>query len=49
MFAWFEQRINPFPAERQTLPPKGLVAFCWYYTRPAAGWLCSSITISPPL
>ncbi|MGF0538742.1 ABC transporter ATP-binding protein [Agrobacterium sp. ES01] len=39
MFAWFENRINPYPAEQPDLPPKGLVAFCWHYTKPTAGWL----------
>ncbi|OJU06402.1 MAG: multidrug ABC transporter ATP-binding protein [Rhizobium sp. 63-7] len=39
MFGWFEQRLNPFPPEEPTLPPKGLVAFSWYYTRTAAPWL----------
>ena len=39
MFGWFEQRLNPFPPEEPGLPPKGLVAFCWYYTKPAWPWL----------
>ncbi|MGX5664983.1 ABC transporter ATP-binding protein [Rhizobium daejeonense] len=39
MFAWFESRLNPYPSEAPALPPKGLVAFCWYYTKPAAPWL----------
>jgi ABC-type multidrug transport system, ATPase and permease components len=39
MFSWFERRLNPFPAETPTLPPKGLFAFCWVYTKPAAPWL----------
>jgi ATP-binding cassette subfamily B multidrug efflux pump len=39
MFSWFESRLNPFPAEDPALPPKGLVAFCWHYTRSAAPWL----------
>ncbi|MBB4063383.1 ABC transporter ATP-binding protein [Gellertiella hungarica] len=39
MFAWFENRLNPFPAEAPTAPPRGLVAFCWHYSRPAAPWL----------
>ncbi|MCL6706997.1 ABC transporter ATP-binding protein/permease [Pseudomonas sp. R2.Fl] len=39
MFSWFESRLNPFPAETPTLPPKGLFAFCWAYTKPAAPWL----------
>ena len=39
MFGWFEQRLNPFPSEEPTVPPKGLYAFCWHYTKPAAPWL----------
>ncbi|QLF70985.1 ABC transporter ATP-binding protein [Peteryoungia desertarenae] len=39
MFKWFESRLNPYPAEPATLPPKGLVAFCWHYTRDAWPWL----------
>ncbi|MFC5757074.1 MULTISPECIES: ABC transporter ATP-binding protein [unclassified Rhizobium] len=39
MFGWFEQRLNPFPSAEPVAPPKGLFAFCWHYTKPAAGWL----------
>jgi ATP-binding cassette subfamily B multidrug efflux pump len=39
MFGWFEQRLNPFPSEVPDTPPKGLFAFCWHYTKPAAPWL----------
>ena len=39
MFAWFESRLNPFPAEEPVAPPKGLFAFCWHYSRAAAPWL----------
>ncbi|MGV8938905.1 MAG: ABC transporter ATP-binding protein [Allorhizobium sp.] len=39
MFGWFERRLNPYPSEVPGLPPKGLVAFCWHYSRPAAPWL----------
>ncbi|SSC64433.1 ABC transporter ATP-binding protein [Ciceribacter selenitireducens] len=39
MFSWFENRLNPYPPEDPVLPPKGLVAFCWHYTKPAAPWL----------
>ncbi len=39
MFGWFERRLNPYPSEVPGLPPKGLVAFCWHYTREAAPWL----------
>ncbi|MBY3594654.1 ABC transporter ATP-binding protein [Rhizobium bangladeshense] len=39
MFGWFEQRLNPFPSEEPAAPPKGLFAFCWHYSKPAAPWL----------
>jgi ATP-binding cassette, subfamily B, multidrug efflux pump len=39
MFGWFESRLNPYPLEEPTLPPRGLFAFCWHYTKPAAPWL----------
>ncbi|KAA6206471.1 MAG: ABC transporter ATP-binding protein [Candidatus Tokpelaia sp.] len=70
MFQWFEQRLNPFPAEAEIkagkarrrakataggktgavaaagfeTPPRGLVAFCLYYTRGVWPWLaCMSV------
>jgi ATP-binding cassette subfamily B multidrug efflux pump len=39
MFSWFESRLNPYPDEPPGLPPKGLFAFCWHYTKPAWPWL----------
>jgi ATP-binding cassette subfamily B multidrug efflux pump len=39
MFAWFEKRINPYPAEEPGVPPSGLFAFCWHYSRPVGFWL----------
>ena len=39
MLSWFEARLNPFPAEEPTVPPKGLFAFCWHYSKAAAPWL----------
>ncbi len=39
MFDWFERRLNPYPSEEPVAPPKGLFAFCWHYSKPAAGWL----------
>jgi ATP-binding cassette subfamily B multidrug efflux pump len=34
MFSWLESRVDPFPPERPAIPPQGLLAFCWHYTRP---------------
>ncbi len=33
MFRWFESRLEPFPDEAPTEPPKSLVAFCRHYAR----------------
>ncbi|HFC04653.1 MAG TPA: ABC transporter ATP-binding protein, partial [Rhizobiales bacterium] len=33
MFKFFENRIEPFPADEPLQPPQGLWAFCWYFTR----------------
>jgi len=41
MFGWFERRLNPFPSEVPSVPPSGLFAFCWHYTKPAAPWLAA--------
>ncbi|MBR9906680.1 MAG: ABC transporter ATP-binding protein [Gammaproteobacteria bacterium] len=35
MFRWFEQRLPPFPEGQPEQPPKGLVAFCIYYSKGA--------------
>ena len=39
MFGWFERRLNPYPEAAPSVPPKGLLAFCWHYSREAAPWL----------
>ena len=39
MFAWFENRINPFPPAAPTRPPATLLAFCWHYTRDIWPWI----------
>lgn len=48
MLGWFERRLNPYPPEAPSLPPKGLFPFLWHYTKPAAPWLavlgfCSAV------
>jgi ATP-binding cassette, subfamily B, multidrug efflux pump len=35
MFSWFEQLLEPFPADDPVTPPKTLVAFCMHYTKGA--------------
>jgi ATP-binding cassette subfamily B multidrug efflux pump len=39
LFSFFERLVDPYPAEPPAMPPKGLWAFCWHYTRPLAPWL----------
>src|SRR5687767_5176065 len=39
MFAWFENRVNPYPSEEPQRPPEGLFAFIYHYSRPVVGWL----------
>ncbi|MBD1547241.1 ABC transporter ATP-binding protein [Roseibium aggregatum] len=35
MFERFENLIDPFERTGLDVPPKGFIAFCWYYTKPA--------------
>jgi ATP-binding cassette subfamily B multidrug efflux pump len=46
MFRFFETRVDPFPADEPDQPPPTLVAFCWQYTRPVAGWLVAMALLS---
>lgn len=39
MFGWFERRLNAFPDDQPTMPPRSLVAFCVHYTKGVWGWL----------
>ena len=39
MFAWFEKLVDPYPPQEPAMPPSGLVAFTWHYTRPMLPWL----------
>jgi ATP-binding cassette subfamily B multidrug efflux pump len=45
MFSWFEKRINPYPDTEAVLPPKGLFAFCWHYSRHASPWLLAGTVL----
>jgi len=35
VFERFENLIDPFERTGLDVPPKGFIAFCWYYTKPA--------------
>ena len=39
MFSFFERLIDPFPDQVPSQPPKGLFAFCRYFTRGLEPWL----------
>ncbi|KRA55752.1 ABC transporter ATP-binding protein [Devosia sp. Root635] len=39
MLRWFERRLDPYPGGDPVEPPKGLLAFCLYYSRGAKKWL----------
>lgn len=39
MFSFFERLIDPFPDHNPSQPPRGLYAFCRYYTRGLEPWL----------
>ena len=52
MFRWFERRIDPFPPEEPTEPPRTLLAFCLHFTRGSwsflliAGLLMAGIAVA---
>lgn len=39
MFRWFEDRIPAYPQDELGEPPRGLLAFCLYYTKGVRLWL----------
>ncbi|WP_430257384.1 ABC transporter ATP-binding protein [Neorhizobium sp. IRS_2294] len=39
MFSWFERQVHPYPEETPSLPPTGLIAFLWHYTKPVWPWV----------
>ena len=45
-FRWLEGRVDPFPPERPAMPPQGLLAFTWHYTKPFWPLLLASILFS---
>jgi ATP-binding cassette subfamily B multidrug efflux pump len=46
MFSFFERLTNPFPEQSPTEPPKGLLAFCLYYTKGMWGVLLTVSVLS---
>lgn len=39
MFSFFERLVETYPNEPPAMPPRGLVAFCWHYSKAMAPWL----------
>ncbi|AVI62655.1 ABC transporter ATP-binding protein [Halomonas sp. GFAJ-1] len=39
LFRYFEGRVNPYPEDEVTTPPKGLLPFIWHFSRPVWPWL----------
>lgn len=39
MFRFFEQRIDPYPKDEPTTPPRRLIPFLLHYSRPLLPWL----------
>ena len=46
MFAWFENRVNPYPSEEPARPPATLFAFILHYSRPVLGWLILLVVLT---
>ena len=45
-FHWLESRVDPFPPDRPQMPPPGLLAFAWHYTKPFWPLLAVSMLFS---
>ncbi|WP_374427944.1 ABC transporter ATP-binding protein [Paracoccus sp. (in: a-proteobacteria)] len=39
MFRWFEQRLDPYPADPPAMPPQGLLRFILHFSRGAKGYM----------
>ncbi|MCL4143652.1 UNVERIFIED_CONTAM: hypothetical protein GTU68_049314 [Idotea baltica] len=46
LYDWFEKRIEPFPSDEPTRPPKTLMAFLWHYSKPVLPVLLVMSTIT---
>ncbi len=45
MFRWFEQRLDPFPIEEPTEPPRSLLGFCLHYTKGSWPYLSAAAVL----
>jgi ATP-binding cassette subfamily B multidrug efflux pump len=45
-FRWLEGLVDPFPPEQPQMPPSGLLAFAWHYTKPFWPMLLISMLLS---
>ena len=39
MFTFFQNLVKPFPEQQPDQPPRGLLAFCYHYTKDVKGYL----------
>ncbi|NDE01424.1 MAG: ABC transporter ATP-binding protein [Gammaproteobacteria bacterium] len=46
LFSWIESLVDPFPPEPPAVPPRGLVEFCWHYTKPFWPLLLAATVLS---
>ncbi|MDB6178581.1 ABC transporter ATP-binding protein [Paracoccus sp. Z330] len=46
MFAWFERRIEPYPMDDPSMPPRSLWRFVLHYSRGALPWLMALAVFS---
>jgi ATP-binding cassette subfamily B multidrug efflux pump len=46
IFQWFESRLDPYPREDPSEPPRSLLAFCLHYAQGAKKWLALMATTS---
>ncbi len=45
-FTWLEGLVDPFPPERPAMPPHGVAAFVWHFTKPFWPLLLASVILS---
>lgn len=45
MFRWFEQRLDPFPTDEPTEPPRSLMGFCLHYTKGSWPYLIAAAVL----
>ena len=46
MFRWFEQRLDPYPADPPQMPPSGLWRFILHFSQGAKGYMLAMAACS---